>query len=60
MVFKNLSDIDDNAILYKAIHRKGPEEGVLSICDLADRILEPKEYQKKWIEFCQYLLCKLK
>lgn len=60
VLFKNLSDIDDNAILYETLHRRGPEEGVLSVCDLTDRILESQEYQKKWVKFCQQLLCKLK
>ena len=41
---KELSEIDNNELLYKYLHRRGPKNGIVSICNLAGRILEPKDY----------------
>lgn len=53
---QNLDQIDDCADLYVKLHKLGPSVGVASIGDLSERILEPQEYQEKWIEFCERLL----
>ena len=51
-LIKDLGDIEGSSELYLHIHNEGPQQGIMSIADLADRILEPEEYQKKWIGFC--------
>ena len=54
-VTKELSDIDDKGLLYEFLHREGKKKGIRSLCDLSEKILEPQDYQKKWIEFCCHL-----
>ena len=55
VTIKQLSKIDNNKFLYEWLHRNGPKKGIVSIFDLAERILEPQDYQKQWIEFCYRL-----
>ena len=59
IVLKDIKDIGNHGNLYKTLHRKGPEVGILSVCDLIERILEPQDYQRKWIKFCEDMLTKI-
>ena len=59
-IIKELSGIDNNSLLYKKLHRKMLENDITSICDLAERILEPEDYQKQWVDFCDQLLKKIR
>jgi hypothetical protein len=47
-----LEDIEGSSALYRYIHRHGPDLGVLTIADLADRIVSPEEHQALWIDWC--------
>jgi len=49
---EDLNDIEGSSDLYIHIHNEGPRKGITSIADLADRILEPEDYQRKWIGYC--------
>lgn len=53
---KPLDAIDSNGSLYIKIHHKSPDQGVLRISDLSNRILEPKQYSVQWIEFCKSMI----
>lgn len=47
-----LEDIEGMQALYEHIHREGPNMGILSIGDLAGRILEPEEHRVRWVGYC--------
>ena len=49
---EDLKDIEGSSDLYVHIHREGPRQSIKCIADLSDRILEPEEYQEKWIGYC--------
>ena len=49
---EDLNDIEGSSELYIHIHKEGPRQGISNIADLADRILEPEDYQRKWIGYC--------
>jgi len=49
---EDLKNIEGSRELYLHIHNEGPRQGILCIADLADKILEPEDYQEKWIGFC--------
>ncbi len=51
--YETLEDIEGSTALYEHIHRAGPERGVRSIADLADRIVEPAEHEQLWIGYCE-------
>lgn len=49
---KELDDIEGSSALYRYIHRHGPGEGILTIADLASRIVSPEDHHSLWIEWC--------
>ena len=51
-VFENIHEIPGSTALYEYIHRAGPDHGIMTIADLKNRILDPPEYERLWIGWC--------
>ena len=47
-----LGAIEGSRALYEHIHRDGPRQGVRTIADLEDRILDPEEHKRIWVGYC--------
>lgn len=52
---KSLEEIEGSAEVYKKIYRLGIALDIVSIADLAERILPDPEYRDRWIQFCESL-----
>ena len=50
--YEPLEEIEGSTERYEHIHRRGPESGIRSIADLADRVVEPEDHERLWIGFC--------
>jgi len=51
-LIEDLDTIEGSNALYVHIHNEGPKQGILSIADLASRIVESEEHQRLWIDYC--------
>jgi hypothetical protein len=51
--YQQLEEIEGSTALYEHIHRRGPELGVRSIADLADRVVDPEDHERLWIGYCE-------
>jgi hypothetical protein len=51
--FEPLEAIEGATSLYVHIHRTGPELGILSVRDLAERIVTPDEHARLWVGYCE-------
>lgn len=48
-----LSEIEGSAALYIHIHRHGPQHGIRTIADLANRIVSADEHRTCWVAYCE-------
>ena len=39
--------------LYRFLHMEGPKKGIEHIWDLKTRILEPDDFEQKWVKYCE-------
>lgn len=51
-VSQPLDQIEGSTALYRHIHTAGPEQGICSIADLHDRILEPDDHRRIRVGYC--------
>ena len=50
--FQELDDIEGSRALYEHIHRLAPSKGIMTIADLATRIVSPQDHRLLWINYC--------
>ena len=51
-IFEVIDTIEGSTALYAHIHRTGPEMGVSTLADLAERIVSPEDHERLWIGYC--------
>ncbi|MCR1850881.1 hypothetical protein [Paraclostridium sordellii] len=54
-----IEEIEGPIDLYKTIHSKAKEMGIVSIEKLKSRILNDEEHKKLWVTYCENLMKKL-
>jgi hypothetical protein len=57
-VEEELASIEGSSALYEHIHRESERLGILTIGDLRERILEPADYERKWVGYCEAWLAR--